>query len=460
MGATSSKPVRTAPARFVAKQLPRAQGDVLEEFRKAQHTLQGINKSKEHVNVQPEPYLEIKTDVSSTQQTDLIAPRWYINAWMEMVDNAREDRTVITGNTPVSWERDKFEPYDLVRNRIDDEDLDWLLSDDVRNQPLEVLVGQTKLERQVLEDILATVEAPRRQFRNYQGKLHKAIDDPNTFLKERKEKIQSSREDELLRDIGYTDEEVQDDRQYRTSRSRGVKTLDQLGASIREKKRQDRADQHGEMQAMLEQRRMDMIEAGTYTPSHEELDRDADQLSFVGDGNYKAKVNKAKDVYKLDMGHNRIAMSKMNWWMNRRRDTPHGPDKIEGVPTFNERFTQTCDQLQQDMEEASAYSKSLHQAQGAKNWHDPRGEYDAVLEAVRDYQQEKDKEAQSGSGALYPPPPRKAPLKSRPEATLPDLSQPVYDETHVDSQHLWPKKQPVDNQKPSSAAADPPKNNE
>lgn len=452
MGATASKPVRTAPARYVAKQLPRPQGDVLEEFRKAQHTLVGINKTKEHVTTQPEPYIETKISGETTQQTDLIAPRWYINAWMEMVDNAREDRTVITGNLPVSWDRDKYEPYDLVRNRIDDEDLDWLLSPEARALPMDQLVGQTKLERQVLEDILATVEAPRRQYRNYKGKLHKAIEDPNTFLKDRKEKMAASREDELLREIGYSDEELASDRQYRTQRSRGVKTLDQLGVSLREKKRADRVTQHGEMNDMLEQRRQDMIEAGTYQPTEDELDRDPEQISFVGEGSYKAKYNKTKEMYKYDQGRNRVALSKMHWWVNRRREIQPNADKIGNVPTYNEKLTMQADQMQQQLEDAAAYSRSLHQAQGGKRWADPRAEFDSVMQAVRDYQEESEAAAKTAEAnqPLAGPAPRKAPLQPLRRDVLPDMPVSPYDAVETSPENVWPKKAPA-----SSVSAQP-----
>ena len=394
MGASASKSaaMRTPPARFVAKQLPRRNEDVVEEFKKAKHTIQGINKAKEHVNTTPQPYVEVGFNDESTMNLDNHAPKWYMNAFLELADNLKEDQVIVTGNLPFAWERDKFEPYALVRNRIDDEDSDWLLSPETKNQPLDVLIEQTKLERQALEDILATVEIPRRQFRNYQGKLHKAVEDGNQFLTDRKAKIEEAREDELLRDIGYTDEEIADDRQYRTIRPRGVKTLDQLGVSIREKRRADRAKQHDDMAMMLEQRKNEAIEAGDYVPDEEDLGYEVEKLKMQsGSSRYvKARINKEKRVFSNDIGANQYTMSRVSWWANRKRDIPHGPDHIPDATVYNERLSMTEEQTTKDIEEAKEYSKAVNAAQGNKTWQDPQDEYNVMMRAIRENKDRED----------------------------------------------------------------------
>ncbi|PWU83816.1 hypothetical protein C4B63_281g2 [Trypanosoma cruzi] len=171
MGAARSRPAREAPVRYVAKQIPRADRiPVEQQFKKPEFTAQGINRRLEDVNTEPLMYVETSKDASSTELTDHTAPRWYLNTYMEMVDNQRTDQVIISGNLPLSWERDKFEPYALVRGRIDDEDLKWVLAAEQRKKGVDELLPSTKLERNVLQDILDTVELPRLQYRNYKGK--------------------------------------------------------------------------------------------------------------------------------------------------------------------------------------------------------------------------------------------------------------------------------------------------
>jgi hypothetical protein len=382
MGAAQSK-ARQPPARYVAKQLARAPKEIETEFKKAKHTIQGINKMTERVTTTPQPYVEKAHSADATQQQDTSAPRWYLNSWMELMDNRRQDRLIITGNLPASWERDRFEPYTLVRNRIDDEDLDWLLSAG-KQLPMDDLVHQTKLERQTLEDILATVELPRRQYRNYQGKLHKAIDDPNTYLADRKARMEESREDELLRQIGYTDEELKDDKQYRTTRSRGVKTLDELGVSVRANKRLERVTLHDDMTNLLEQRKIAELEAGTYEPSDEELRR-PEEVGVPRGQLFKARTNQVKELYKMDRktAGTEDKLRKIAWWTDRRKDIVKSPDHFPDAPVYNERLSASETEAKSQLDRSALLSQQLAMAQGAKGYFDPRSQYQEMLEIMR-----------------------------------------------------------------------------
>ena len=270
--------VRTTPARFVPKQVDdsfKENETLAEQFAKVKHSLKGINKMQEQVSTTPQPFFENPTEAGSYPAPETVAPRWYVNTMMEMLDDKRKPRTILTGNLPAEWQRDHFEPYALVRNRIDDEDLDWVMQEG-KGLPIEELVTHTKLERKTLESILAHVEMPRKQYRNYKGKLVKAMDDPNQYLTERKKKLEADRDHEMLKAIGYSEEDMEKEEQYRTTRSRGVKMLDDLGASLQARKRTDRVAQHNDMQLMLEERRIQQIEAGEFVPDKVELGESTD----------------------------------------------------------------------------------------------------------------------------------------------------------------------------------------
>ena len=179
-----------------------------EQFKKVEFTAKGINSNTENINTEPTYYTETTRDETSTTITDHVAPRWYLNTFMELMDSSRQERIIISGNLPIAWERDKFEPYALVRNRIDDEDLSWILSAENKKTPIDQLQEHTKLEREALQDILDTVELPRAQYRNYKGKLSKAVSDQNEFLTARRDQMARSTEVETLKKIGYSPEEV------------------------------------------------------------------------------------------------------------------------------------------------------------------------------------------------------------------------------------------------------------
>lgn len=63
----------------------------------------------------------------------------------------------------------------------------------------------------------------------------------------RKVQLERAREAQLLREIGFTEEEVAKDQQYLTNRPRGLKTLDDLGASTREREHLDRASKANDL---------------------------------------------------------------------------------------------------------------------------------------------------------------------------------------------------------------------
>ncbi|RNC58060.1 putative dynein heavy chain [Trypanosoma cruzi] len=383
MGAARSRPAREAPVRYVAKQIPRADRiPVEQQFKKPEFTAQGINRRLEDVNTEPLMYVETSKDASSTELTDHTAPRWYLNTYMEMVDNQRTDQVIISGNLPLSWERDKFEPYALVRGRIDDEDLKWVLAAEQRKKGVDELLPSTKLERNVLQDILDTVELPRLQYRNYKGKLHKTIEDANTHIAARKEQIERAREAEILRKIGYTEQEVLQEEQYLTNRSRGVKSLDDLGASLREKKRRERAAQTNEMEDLLEERRIQELEAGDAVFTEEELLEKPEVLG-IKPKPYGTRRQVYKHVYAADFGKDDRNQAKFQWWLDRTRRIKRAVDTIHGVPVYNERLSANEEQTRKQMREAAEFNFALSQAQGAKGFTDPRGHYDEFVSVLR-----------------------------------------------------------------------------
>jgi hypothetical protein len=392
MGNVAARPARTAPARYVAKQLPRAPQDVEEEFAKAKLTIQGINRMKERINTSPQPYIETKAASQGTKLTDMAAPRWYMNTWMELMDNTRKDRHIVSAQFPLAWNRDHNEPYSLVRNRIDDEDLDWLLTEG-KKMPIEELVKHTKLEREVLEDIIGTIEAPRKQYRNYQGKLHRAIEDTNTFMADRSKRMEESRNEELLRQIGYSDEELDDEKQYMTTRSRGVKTLDDLGASIRRKKRLDRFAQANDMEILLEERRLQAIEAGTYEPTEQDLQR-PEHAGMPKGSYYKSRFSSHKNMLRLDMSHSKRdaeTREKITDWLEARKKIEYGKDKFpDDMPVYNEILSQSETDAKASLEINAARAQVMARAQGQKRWSDPRQQYDTMLKIMRESNQTRD----------------------------------------------------------------------
>ncbi|RNF02061.1 putative dynein heavy chain [Trypanosoma conorhini] len=383
MGAAKSRPVREAPVRYVAKQLPRVDRTPVEQqFKKPEFTAQGINRRLDDVNTEPLMYVETSKDASSTELTDHTAPRWYLNTYMEMVDNQRTDQVIISGNLPLSWERDKFEPYALVRGRIDDEDLRWVLAAEQRKKGVDALLPSTKLERDVLQDILDTVELPRMQYRNYKGKLHKTIEDANTHIAARKEQLERAREEEILRKIGYSEEEVLQEEQYLNNRTRGVKSLDALGASLREKKRRERAAQANEMEDLLEERRTQELEAGVAAFTEEELLEKPEVLG-IKPKPYGTRRQVYKHVYAADFGKDDRNQAKFQWWLDRTRRIKRAVDTIHGVPVYNERLSANEEQTRKQMREAAEFNFTLSQAQGAKGFTDPRGHYDEFMSVLR-----------------------------------------------------------------------------
>ncbi|KAK7199173.1 hypothetical protein NESM_000887200 [Novymonas esmeraldas] len=388
MGVAAAKPAREAPVRYVAKKMPRLDKTPVEQqFKKPHFTAQGINTRQDDVNTEPLMYVETSKDASSTELTDHVAPRWYLNTYLEMSDNLRSDQTVISGNLPLSWERDKHEPYSLVRGRIDDEDLRWVLAAEQRRKPVDEILGHTKLEGQVLQDILDTVELPRAQYRNYKGKLHKSIDDANTHMTARKVQVEKAREAELLRQIGYSDEEVQKEEQYLTNRPRGVRTLDDLGASDREKHRQRRAAEASELEDMLEERRIEQLERGEATVTAEEVSEKPEAL-LMHNKHFSTHKNIYKHMYAADMGKDERNQAKFVWWLDRTRRIKRAVDTIHGVPVYNERLSANEEQTRKQMQEAAEFNFSVSRSQGAKGFTDPRGHYDQFMDIMRHNKEE------------------------------------------------------------------------
>ena len=382
MGARQAKHARSVPVRYVAKYIPRDPKAVEEEFVKAKHTVEGINSAREQMTNVPRPYSEKTFTPESTVVPDHAAPKPYLNTYLEMADNMREERSVIIGSLPLHWFRDHHEPYSLVRNRIDDEDLTWLLSEETRKKSLDEIVPQTKLERDVVEDLLATVELPRRQFRNYQGKLVKAVEEGNKFIEDRKKQIQEAREDELLRSIGYTDKEIADDQQYRTERSRGVKALDELNVSLRQRMRHEKYIQLSDMEDMLERRRIDQIASGEYEPQKEELKTEHVNVKTV------RRVRASdKSVLSKDMGFNPRFLSQRKWWLERRRAVQYGKDIIYDVPEYNSTLGSTEEKAKSDMERGMHIGQAMNPSSATAGT-DPRDQYTTLLDALRKHAKE------------------------------------------------------------------------
>lgn len=383
MGSVAAKPVREAPVRYVAKKIPRLDKTPVEQqFKKPQYTAQGINARRDDVNTEPLMYVETSKDASSTELTDHAAPRWYLNTYMEMADNVRTDQSIISGNLPLSWERDKHEPYSLVRGRIDDEDLRWILAPEQRQKGVDELLSSSKLDRHVLQDILDTVELPRTQYRNYKGKLHKTIDDANSHMAARKVQMEKARESEILRQIGYSEEEVRKEEQYLTNRPRGVKTLDDLGASSRERHRKQRAAEANELEDMLEDRRIEQIEKGEAVLSEAEMLERPAQLA-VKPKAFGIRSGTYKRMYAADIGKDERNQEKFLWWLDRTRRIKRAVDTIHGVPVYNERLSANEEQTRRQMQEAAEFNFSVSRAQGAKGFTDPRGHYDQFMNIMR-----------------------------------------------------------------------------
>lgn len=390
MGASASKSVREAPVRYAAKQLPRLDSVPIEQkFKKPQLTAQGINRRQDDVNTEPLMYVETARDGTSTEVTDHTAPRWYLNTYMEMLDNVRTDQIIISGNLPISWERDKFEPYALVQGRIDDEDLQWVLDPEQRKKGVDALVESTKLSREVLQDILDTVEVPRVQYRNYKGKLHKSIEDSNVYATARKKQVERARELEILREIGYSDEEMEREDQYLTQRTRGVKALDSLGASRREKKRLERSCEASDMEDMLEERKIEMLEQGKYELTDEDIYDKPGLLSMRPKHHASYRKGGGRKVYAGDFGKRETDYAKFHWWLDRSRRVKRAVDSIHGVPIYNERLSANEEQNRKQMKEAAEFNFAVSRAQGAKGFTDPRGHYDQFMEMIRQNHEEE-----------------------------------------------------------------------
>jgi len=402
MGIAKSKPARQAPARYVARPVRR---DALpeEEFRKQLFTAKGINKNVEDVHTEPRIYTEIGLDETSTAYLDEVAPRWYLNSFMEMMDKQREERKIWSANLPLAWQRDKFEPYALVRNRIDDEDLKWVLSAENRVKPMEQLLESTKLEREVLQDILDYCETPRKQYRNYKGKLHKPIKTDNSFLEARKTQIETSREDELLAKIGYSKEELAAEEQYRTNRPRGVKLLDDLGASINSKKRLERAVLHSEMEELLEARRLEQIEAGKYVPSEQELKVRDEKGLLHGEGYRMGKGRVDAKYINIDFKpQGNKDLIRMHWWMDRSRPIGRARDKVYGVPEYNTVYQMNDKEVREQMAEAATHATQMARAQGQKTPPNVVQEQHWIAEIMRNEQQEREKEGKKPNILVFP----------------------------------------------------------
>jgi hypothetical protein len=383
MGVQSSKPARAAPVRYVARVLPR-HTTVEDIFKKKDFTAKGINDNTENINTEPTYYTETERDENSTQVTESVTPRWYLNTFMEMMDGARQDRVIITGNLPIAWERDKFEPYALVRNRVDEEDLKWILSAENKKIPLEQLRESTKLESHVLQDILDSVELPRQQFRNYKGKLTKAIPDSNEFLAARKDQAQRSKELEKLKAIGYSPEEIAKDEQYLTNRSRGVKTLDELGVSHRSKQTSARVKQAEEMEQLLEERRVQEHESGRSTVTKEMLEKPADFADRRPANRFEKRDRSDSDralmyARKAQVKGN-YNLAKIHWWLESSRRISRASDKIHGVPTHNKNLQ--MDKRQFDEMTLQAVDRAIALAQG-QNVNDPRSGLDGATAMFR-----------------------------------------------------------------------------
>ena len=369
--------------RYVARAVPRNM-PIEEQFKKVEFTAKGINSNTENINTEPTYYTETTRDETSTTITDHVAPRWYLNTFMELMDSSRQERIIISGNLPIAWERDKFEPYALVRNRIDDEDLSWILSAENKKTPIDQLQEHTKLEREALQDILDTVELPRAQYRNYKGKLSKAVSDQNEFLTARRDQMARSTEVETLKKIGYSPEEVAKEEQYLTNRSRGMKTLDELGASSRMKTRSIRSKQADEMEQLLEARRTEEIESGNVDVTEDMLKKpdklpSATNLSYRGvhESTKHFMYNRSPTVkgdYKL---------AKLHWWLEQTRRISRASDKIHGVASHNKQLQMDQKQFDDMTLEAARLAAEQAERGNQKGFLDPREGTASGLDMMR-----------------------------------------------------------------------------
>ena len=333
MGVAASKAgVRKTPVRYVAKPVFRTPEEIEAEFMRASATIKGVNKAHDPASrMGPQPWMDEKGTQNFMEKGSRSAPKWWLNTWMELLDQGKEDKIIVSGSLPMSWERDKHEPYSLVRNRVDHVDLKWILEEG-KDMPLDELFQHTKLERKALEDILATVEMPKMQYRNYKGKITKTVDDTNTHLSQRQEEIKKSRELELLRRIGYTDEELAKEDQYITNRSRGVQMLDDLGASVKDKQRRDRKDAARIDITAKSRARISAIERGEYVPSSEELAMKP--KLFLEKTKFRSLTRTMPNFedYDRDLGNG--GEEKMQEWIDIRKRWPRPPDTVEGVPVL------------------------------------------------------------------------------------------------------------------------------
>lgn len=388
MGVPASKPARAAPVRYVARVLPK-HTTVEDIFKKQVFSAKGINNNTEEINTVPTYYTETERDANSTQVPEQVSPRWYLNTFMEMMDGTRQERVIITGNLPIAWERDKFEPYALVRNRIDDDDAKWLLSEENKKVPLEQLRESTKLEAQVVQDILDSVELPRMQYRNHKGKLTKAVPDANEFMVARKAQAMRSKEAEKLKAIGYSAEEIASDEQYLTKRSRGVKTLDDLGVSHRHAKTTARVRQTAEMEELLEARRIKELESGRTEISPEtvahHLKSDKRTLSkeFLSPIKLREPPRQEKRImFGMDGKHVKsdVNLAKIHWWLEQSRRISRAQDKIHGVQTHNKNMQMNQEQFDQHTLEAV---DRLMAARMGEAGPDPRSDMDLQIKMMR-----------------------------------------------------------------------------
>jgi len=341
MGQAAGKAgVRKTPVRYVAKPVYRSPEEIEAELTRSTTTLKSLNASKDAKQGAsqqgPQPWIDERGKKNWMESGARSAPKWWLNTYMELMDNSKEDRIIVSGALPAAWERDKHEPYSLVRNRIDTVDLKWLLEEG-RNMPLDELVQHSKLDKAALQNILETVEMPKRQFRNYKGKMVKSVDDTNEHLAQRKEEIKKARELELLRRIGYSDEELAREDQYITNRSRGVAMLDDLGASVKDKQRRERRDQ---AQISIEEKsrqRIAAIERGEYVPTPQELQtRQNHQKMFTekADGRFRqlSRRNEGIEAYTRELGGN--DGQGVDNWLESRRKHDYGPNRHVGVPAY------------------------------------------------------------------------------------------------------------------------------
>ncbi|RNE97376.1 putative dynein heavy chain [Trypanosoma rangeli] len=218
------------------------------------------------------------------------------------------------------------------------------------------------------------------QYRNYKGKLHETVEDANTHIVARREQLERAREEEILSKIGYSEEEVLQEEQYLNNRTRGVKSLDALGASLREKKRMERAAQANEMEDLLEERRTQELEAGVADFTEEELLEKPEVLG-IKPKPYGTRRQVYKQVYAADFGKGDRNQAKFQWWLDRTRRIKRAVNGIHGAPVYNERLSVNEEQTRKQMREAAEFNFALSQTQGAKGFKDPRGHYNEFVSA-------------------------------------------------------------------------------